>query len=705
MAGYVPDVDAFSMLSGIGDTLQKNQQQKDAPALISALLGGGTPAPQQPGIFGQIVNGAKNIFAPQPQAQTPTPVVNQRPVSTSTAPIVPTGFDSSVNRTLGFEGGLNPNDSNGTPSNYGINQAAHPDIDVTKISSNDAKGIYKSQYWDPIGGDQLPPALAHVAFDTAVMSGPAKAQELLQQSGGDPQKLLALRANYQQQLLQSDPQKYGPYAQAWSDRNKALASDVAASGSSGGPMAFAGAQPPTSPAPGLSPSTPLPGTGYTAVPGYAGGTPAPQQPLNIAPNAQQQPTPSPALPTAPQGVPSVGSTQTPMGQQIPPLSTEALSRALTNPYTKDLAQGLLTKYAQPNTIQTIGNTVYSVNARTNTLTPLMQVPKEPTVQELPVTGADGTMTGTQKYWVSPDKAPVPLGGVDTSKMKTQFTPMTDAEATAAGFNTKQTGPVYKDENGKPYLPAKPNSSVVFGQESASDKAIGEAKGKVVADAIAAGSTAGPRLRSLGELNDALQSGGNDISTGPLAEGIKAGKQFLSNIAGEPIAGLPQSEVIQKVGFGLATQLTKAISQRPAQSEFLKALENVPGLYQSKAGMQALVSINTQEAQQDRDLSRIAMKTKADDWPDARDAYYDAHPLISPFTGKPFGAADIPIVTGNNGSVVPGPNGNAPMAQPQLGSVPIPMPAASYLKANPSARADFDQKYGAGASDKVLGPAR
>jgi hypothetical protein len=103
----------------------------------------------------------------------------------SAAPIG--GFDAAVNRTLQFEGGFNPNDAGKGPTNYGINSQANPGVDVANLTPDGAKGIYKRQYWDAIGGDQLNshnPALAHVAFDTAVNSGPAKAQELLQASGG-----------------------------------------------------------------------------------------------------------------------------------------------------------------------------------------------------------------------------------------------------------------------------------------------------------------------------------------------------------------------------------------------------------------------------------------------------------------------------------------------------------------------------------------
>lgn len=154
------------------------------------------------------------------------------------------GFSNAVNRTLGFEGGLNPRDTNGTPSARGINQAANPDVDQARVMADPeyAKGIYKSRYWDTIGGDQLAaqnPALAHVAFDTSVIAGPGKAKELLAQAGGDPQKFLELRENFQNALLSRDPEKYGPYAKAWGSRMAGLRADVGYTGQQPSPVVAA----------------------------------------------------------------------------------------------------------------------------------------------------------------------------------------------------------------------------------------------------------------------------------------------------------------------------------------------------------------------------------------------------------------------------------------------------------------------------------
>lgn len=157
-------------------------------------------------------------------------------------PIKLGGFEPSVGRVLEFEGGLNPNDSNGAPSNFGINAKANPDVDVANLTPQGATEIYRKRYWDAIGADKMDPRLAHVAFDTAVIAGPGKANELLKASGGDPEKFLALREQFQNKLLAANPEKYGPYAKAWGNRVATLRSDVGVGGGGqpGGMMAVGG---------------------------------------------------------------------------------------------------------------------------------------------------------------------------------------------------------------------------------------------------------------------------------------------------------------------------------------------------------------------------------------------------------------------------------------------------------------------------------
>ena len=144
-------------------------------------------------------------------------------------------FSQAVTFTLKAEGGLNKSDTNGTPSNFGINQAAHPEVDVTRLTKDQAAAIYKKDYWDFIGGDKLAeqnPALAMVAFDTAVLNK-QKGREFLEKSGGDPAKYMDLREQFLQSLIDKNPDKYGPYKKAWDNRNAELRASINTGGGRG----------------------------------------------------------------------------------------------------------------------------------------------------------------------------------------------------------------------------------------------------------------------------------------------------------------------------------------------------------------------------------------------------------------------------------------------------------------------------------------
>jgi hypothetical protein len=280
-----------------------------------------------------------------------------------------------------------------------------------------------------------------------------------------------------------------------------------------------------------------------------------------------------------------------------------------NPTVKALGQAEMAKVVDPKTVQSLGEGYIWKNGKV----------------ERAYTPEDKTPTSVleHKFYVENFKPtkdnPTPMS----------YEAFTDKKARAAATNVS-----------------------VNGNEPAVDKAIGEAKGKVVAAAIENGDAASTRLRTLGTLAEANRSGGDDISSGPLGKAFLTGKQGLSELTGIDYKGLPESEVTQKVGFDLATKMVKAISSRPTQMEFGKALENVPGIYMSKPGREAMLSILSQDAQADRELGRLANKfnTKTDgSWQDVKDQYYETHPLISPFTGKPFGEADIKMLATQPGA--------------------------------------------------------
>jgi len=94
-------------------------------------------------------------------------------------------WDTSINITLGFEGGYvnNPNDKGGE-TKYGISKKAYPDLDIANLTIEQAKEIYKRDYWDRCKCAFIPDALSMALFDFAVNSGTKRAIRYLQRALG-----------------------------------------------------------------------------------------------------------------------------------------------------------------------------------------------------------------------------------------------------------------------------------------------------------------------------------------------------------------------------------------------------------------------------------------------------------------------------------------------------------------------------------------
>jgi lysozyme family protein len=139
-------------------------------------------------------------------------------------------FKFALNNTLSLEGGLNKNDKVGGLTKYGISQKAYPKLDIAKLTPANAKEIYKRDYWEKIGGDELAardPKLAALVFDTAVQHGVQGAKDMLSQSGDDTAKLLEIRSDKLKSLVETQPEKYGSQAKGWSNRIAKLAYTLA----------------------------------------------------------------------------------------------------------------------------------------------------------------------------------------------------------------------------------------------------------------------------------------------------------------------------------------------------------------------------------------------------------------------------------------------------------------------------------------------
>jgi lysozyme family protein len=128
--------------------------------------------------------------------------------------------------TAQHEGGITRNDSLGGTAAFGIDQKAHPNIDVTKLTADKAQAM-RYEYWRAVGGDELAkksPALAVEAYDTAIMSGPDRSQQFLKGAQGDPNKFLQQREQFFHHL-ESQP-AYAGATPGWENRNRDLRAEI-----------------------------------------------------------------------------------------------------------------------------------------------------------------------------------------------------------------------------------------------------------------------------------------------------------------------------------------------------------------------------------------------------------------------------------------------------------------------------------------------
>jgi hypothetical protein len=234
-----------------------------------------------------------------------------------------------------------------------------------------------------------------------------------------------------------------------------------------------------------------------------------------------------------------------------------------------------------------------------------------------------------------------------------------------------------------------------GEETASTE-LAKRQTKPINEAMERGNTAQKDVQLLNTLELLSQQTPAALS-GPFSREFIGAGQALSELSGGTLGwSTASAEGIQKLNYALASLAAREITNRPALAEFSSMVSSNPGLANSPEGRAMLVNIIRQGAQQDIQLSKLASKVKdPSEWADTRDKYISEHPINITCKGKTY-SADSEGIANLKKELGASPSSGTTEFQPP------PQAAIDYLRKNPGARDQFDEKYGKGAADRVLG---
>jgi lysozyme family protein len=94
------------------------------------------------------------------------------------------GFDWAIEVVLRHEGGyVDDPDDHGGATNFGISQRQYPDLDIKKLTREDAIAIYRRDWWQAYGYGQIKDMMvATKVLDLSVNMGPGTAHRLTQRA-------------------------------------------------------------------------------------------------------------------------------------------------------------------------------------------------------------------------------------------------------------------------------------------------------------------------------------------------------------------------------------------------------------------------------------------------------------------------------------------------------------------------------------------
>ena len=130
-------------------------------------------------------------------------------------------FDLAFDRVIGHEGGfqddkrdrgnwtsgvIGKGELKGTK--FGLAAMTYPTLDIKNLTVEQAKAIYKRDWWDKLGMDRFSKAIAYQMFDAAINHGSSRANKFLQAAVGvkvdgivGPKTIAAVKSADQNDIL------------------------------------------------------------------------------------------------------------------------------------------------------------------------------------------------------------------------------------------------------------------------------------------------------------------------------------------------------------------------------------------------------------------------------------------------------------------------------------------------------------------------
>ena len=127
-------------------------------------------------------------------------------------------FDKAYEFTKKWEGGYvnNPNDPGGE-TKFGISKRAYPKLNIKDLTEDDARGIYKRDYWDFFNLDAIADwRFCTAVFDTAVNCGVARTAIWLDGSK-DAKDVIHCRQLHYETIVKKNP-KLKVFMKGWMNR-------------------------------------------------------------------------------------------------------------------------------------------------------------------------------------------------------------------------------------------------------------------------------------------------------------------------------------------------------------------------------------------------------------------------------------------------------------------------------------------------------